>query len=74
MPPMQSVNGHFYRTTWVNRHQKGKPFWILLEMTRWQWHHGWSFSWWFYCNILHHQFADFAFSYLTLLVGRASSL
>ena len=28
------------RTTWVSRHQKGKPFWILLEqeMMRWQWH------------------------------------
>jgi len=30
----------FSRTTWVSRHQKGKPFWILLkqEMTGWQWH------------------------------------
>jgi len=30
----------FFRTTWVNRHQKGKPFWILLEqeMMGWQWH------------------------------------
>jgi len=27
-------------TTWVSRHQKGKPFWILLEqeMVTWQWH------------------------------------
>jgi len=27
-------------TTWVIRHQKGKPFWILLEqeMMGWQWH------------------------------------
>jgi len=27
-------------TTWVSRHQKGKPIWILLEqeMTGWQWH------------------------------------
>jgi len=26
--------------TWVSRHQKGKPFWILLEqeMMGWQWH------------------------------------
>jgi len=24
-------NGLFSRTTWVSRHQKGKPFWILLE-------------------------------------------
>jgi len=33
-------NGLFSRTTWVSRHQKGKPFWILLEqeMTGWQWH------------------------------------
>ena len=30
----------FSRTTWVIRHQKGKPFWILLEqeMMGWQWH------------------------------------
>ena len=28
------------RTTWVSRHQKGKPFWILLkqETMGWQWH------------------------------------
>ena len=27
-------------TTWVNWHQKGKPFWILVkqEMMGWQWH------------------------------------
>jgi len=27
-------------TTWVSRHQKGKPIWILLEqeMMGWQWH------------------------------------
>jgi len=27
-------------TTWVSWHQKGKPFWILLEqeMMGWQWH------------------------------------
>jgi len=26
--------------TWVSRHQKGKPFWILpkQEMMGWQWH------------------------------------
>jgi len=31
----------FNRTTWVSWHQKGKPFWILLEqqMMGWQWHH-----------------------------------
>jgi len=30
----------FSRTTWVSRHQKGKPFWILLAqvMMGWQWH------------------------------------
>jgi len=30
----------FTRTTWISRHQKGKPFWILLEqdMMGWQWH------------------------------------
>ena len=32
--------GLFSRTTWISRHQKGKPFWILLkqEMMGWQWH------------------------------------
>jgi len=35
-----TFNGLFSRTTWVSRHQKGKPFWILLEqeMMWWQWH------------------------------------
>jgi len=30
----------FSRTTWVSRHQKGKPFWILQEqeMVGWKWH------------------------------------
>jgi len=29
----------FSRTTWVSRHQKSKPFWMLLEqeMMGWQW-------------------------------------
>ena len=33
-------NGLFSTTTWVSRHQKGKPFWILMkqEMMGWQWH------------------------------------
>jgi len=33
-------NSLFFRTTCVSWHQKGKPFWILLEqeMTGWQWH------------------------------------
>jgi len=32
--------GLFSRTTWVSRHQKSKPFGILLEqeMMDWQWH------------------------------------
>jgi len=35
-----SFNSLFSRTTWVSQHQKGKPFWILLEqeMMWWQWH------------------------------------
>jgi len=35
-----SVYQLFSRTTWVSWHQKGKPFWILLEqeMMAWQWH------------------------------------
>ena len=34
------LTAFFPRTTWVSRHQKGKPFWILLkqEMMGWQWH------------------------------------
>jgi len=34
------LTAFFSRTTWVSQHQKGKPFWILLEqeMMRWQWH------------------------------------
>ena len=37
---LHPFNGLFSRTTWVGRHQKGKPFRILLqqEMTGWQWH------------------------------------
>ena len=37
---VHSFNSLFSGTTWVNRHQKGKPFWILLEqeMMGWQWH------------------------------------
>jgi len=33
-------NGLFSRTAWVSLHQKGKPFWILLEqaMMGWQLH------------------------------------
>jgi len=35
-----SVQRPISRTTWVSQHQKGKPFWILLEleMLGWQWH------------------------------------
>jgi len=34
------LTAFFSRTTWVSRHRKGKPFWILLEqdMMWWQWH------------------------------------
>jgi len=34
---LHPFSGLFSRTTWVSRHQKGKPFWILQEqeMTRW---------------------------------------
>jgi len=30
----------FSRATWASQHQKGQPFWILLEqeMMGWQWH------------------------------------
>jgi len=37
---LHPFNGLFSRTTWVSWHQKGKPFWILLqrEMMGWQWH------------------------------------
>ena len=37
---LHPFNGLFSRTTWVSRHQKGKPFWILLkqDMMGWQWH------------------------------------
>jgi len=37
LPPF---NGLFSRTIRVSQHQKGKPFWILLEqeMMGWQWH------------------------------------
>jgi len=29
--PVHPFNDLFLMTTWVNPHQKGKPFWILLE-------------------------------------------
>jgi len=37
---LHPFNGLFSRTTSVSRHQKGKPFWILLEqeMMGLQWH------------------------------------
>jgi len=37
---LHPFNGLFSRTAWVIRHQKSKPFWILLEqqMMGWQWH------------------------------------
>ena len=37
---LHPFNGICSRSTWVTQHQKGKPFWILLEqeMMGWQWH------------------------------------
>jgi len=37
---LHPCNGLISRTIWVSLHQKGKPFWILLEqeMMGWQWH------------------------------------
>ena len=35
---LHSFNSLFSRTTWVSRHQKGKPFWILLEQEMIGWH------------------------------------
>jgi len=37
---LHPFNSLFSRTTWICGHQKGKPFWILLEqeMIGWQWH------------------------------------
>jgi len=45
---LRPCNGLFSRTTWVNQHRNGEPFWILLaqkvsvlmkqEMMEWQWH------------------------------------
>ena len=37
---LHPFNGLFSRTTWVSRHQNGKPFWILMkqEVMGWQWH------------------------------------
>jgi len=36
----QLFNGLFSRTTWISRHQKDKPIWILMkqEVMWWQWH------------------------------------
>jgi len=37
---LHPFNGFFPQKTWVSWHQKGKPFWILLEqeMMAQQWH------------------------------------
>jgi len=35
---LHPFNGIFYRSTWVSRHQKSKPFWILLEEEMMGWH------------------------------------
>ena len=31
---LHPFNGFFSRTTWVSRHQKGKPFWIFLSICK----------------------------------------
>jgi len=31
---LHPFNGLFSKTTWVSRHQKGNPFWILLRDAR----------------------------------------
>ena len=31
---LHPFNGLFSRTTWVSRHEKGKPFWVLLHAAR----------------------------------------
>jgi len=31
---LHPFNGLFSKTTWVSQHQKGKPFWFLLEQER----------------------------------------
>jgi len=39
LPLLHPFSSHFSRTTWVSWHQKGKPFWMLLEQKMgWQWH------------------------------------
>jgi len=40
LPPVHPFNSLSSRTTYVSRHQKGKPCWILVEqeMMGWQWH------------------------------------
>ena len=35
--PLHQFNGLFSRITWVSRHQKGKPFWNLLEQEKMGW-------------------------------------
>jgi len=35
---LHPFNGLFSKRTWVSRHQKGKPFWILLEQEMMGWH------------------------------------
>jgi len=37
---LHPFNGFVSSTTWLSRHQKGKPFRILMkqEMMGWQWH------------------------------------
>ena len=42
---LHPFNSLFSRTTWVSRHQKGKPFWILLEQEMMGWWEGSGISW-----------------------------
>jgi len=31
---LHPFSGLFFRTTWIHRHQKGRPFWILLKQEK----------------------------------------
>jgi len=44
-----AFNGLFSRTAWVSQHEKGKPFWILLEQEMM----GWAVASGPYANHLH---------------------
>jgi len=44
----------FSKTTWVSRHQKDKPFWILIkqEMMGWQWYQLDYYYYYYYNNFM----------------------